>query len=165
MLTNPRKGARTDIDGVLALIGLISDAKGCESRLSELTAAADRADEAEQKAVAAQKAAYAAAQAAQERSAADLARDIERSDQLAAREKDVAATEAVMKQKAAELAERGNKLAAWTNDLDARDAAAKLRDVEIAEREAKQASAEKAAAALRAEYEKKLEKLRTLAGA
>jgi len=72
---------------------------------------------------------------------------------------------AEMNQKAAELAERGNKLAAWTNDLDSRDAAAKVRDNELAGRGMKLVVAEKDAAALRTEYEEKLEKLRSLTGA
>ena len=147
------------------MIGLLSDAKGCAARLSELTAAAEQADAAEQKAAAAQHEAAAAAKVAQERSAADLARDAERGSKLAAWEKDVAGLDAAAKKKAAELAEHGSKLAAWTNDLDTRDAAAKLRDEVLGERETKLVEAEEAAAKLRAAYEEKIERLRSLAGA
>jgi len=165
MLTITRKVTRTDIDGVLALIGLLSDAKGCAARLSELTAAAEQADAAEQKAAVAQHEAAAAAKVAQERSAESLARDAERGSKLDEREKDVAEMETETKQKASEMVARGNHLAAWANDLDARDVAAKLWDETLAGRETKLVEAEEAAAKLRAAYEEKIERLRSLAGA
>jgi hypothetical protein len=164
MITITRKVTRTDIDGVLALIGLLSDAKGCASRLSDLTAAAEQATVAEQTALAAQKEVFAATQTAQERAAADLARDAERGNKLSAWEKDVSEKAAAVEQKAAELAARGNHLAAWANDLESKDAAALLRDSALTERESKLIRAEDAVAKLRAAYEEKIERLRSLAG-
>jgi hypothetical protein len=165
MLTITRKVTRTDIDGVLALIGLLSDAKGCAARLSELTAAAEQADAAEQKAVAAQKAAHAEAQATQSAGDDLMEKAQGRLDAADRAEAAVVEGREGLLAKAAELAERGDKLAAWTNDLDSRDAAAKLRGEALDAREAKLIAAEEAAAKLRDVYAEKMEKLRSLTGA